>query len=216
MPVVEKPLDADDHNIVIYYGKKRGESSLSSQALGLDRVAPARCDSPEPLTHTRAHPHTHFLSFSAHLRCAGSRRLFRKEKDRSSLYTPDVNEPRTDGSYLYEEFMGNGRDLKVYTVGPYYAHGEQRRSPAVDGIVRRDRDNKELRLDTPLTPEEREIAHKVAIVFKQNICGFDIIRWKGKSYVIDVNGWSFVKGNIRYYDKVHAFVSLAPARVGSV
>lgn len=157
----------------------------------------ARCRFAGPLT--RSLP-------CAHLRPAGSRRLFRKEKDRSSLYTPDVNEPRTDGSYLYEEFMGNGRDLKVYTVGPYYAHGEQRRSPAVDGIVRRDRDNKELRLDTPLTPEEREIAHKVAIVFKQNICGFDIIRWKGKSCVIDVNGWSFVKGNIRYYDKARARV----------
>lgn len=130
----------------------------------------------------------------------GLKRLFRKTQDLSSLYIPDKNNIRTDKSYIYEEFLQtDGFDIKVYTIGPDYAHAEARKSPTLDGVVRRTEDGKEMRYPINLTPYEKEIARKIVVTFKQNVCGFDILRSNGNSYVCDVNGWSFVKSNKKYY-----------------
>ena len=164
-PFVEKPADAENHNICIYY------------------------------------PHTVGGGYKA---------LFRKIGNQASKYYPpppaDGREKpysvvRRDTSFIYENFMSTGgTDVKVYTVGPNYAHAEARKSPVVDGRVQRDANGKEERFPVLLTPEEKEIARRVCLAFGQMVCGFDLLRTKGRSYVCDVNGWSFVKNSTKYFD----------------
>ncbi|KAM9125179.1 inositol hexakisphosphate and diphosphoinositol-pentakisphosphate kinase 1 isoform 1-T1 [Pangshura tecta] len=130
----------------------------------------------------------------------GSQRLFRKIGSRSSVYSPESCVRKT-GSYIYEEFMPtDGTDVKVYTVGPDYAHAEARKSPALDGKVERDSEGKEIRYPVMLTAMEKLVARKVCVAFKQTVCGFDLLRANGHSFVCDVNGFSFVKNSMKYYD----------------
>ncbi|XP_072321898.1 inositol hexakisphosphate and diphosphoinositol-pentakisphosphate kinase 2 isoform X7 [Eucyclogobius newberryi] len=130
----------------------------------------------------------------------GSQRLFRKIGSRSSVYSPESSVRKT-GSYIYEEFMPtDGTDVKVYTVGPDYAHAEARKSPALDGKVERDSEGKEVRYPVMLSAMEKLVARKVCLAFKQTVCGFDLLRASGHSYVCDVNGFSFVKNSMKYYD----------------
>nr|XP_020497071.1 inositol hexakisphosphate and diphosphoinositol-pentakisphosphate kinase 1 isoform X1 [Labrus bergylta] len=130
----------------------------------------------------------------------GSQRLFRKIGSRSSVYSPESSVRKT-GSYIYEEFMPtDGTDVKVYTVGPDYAHAEARKSPALDGKVERDSEGKEVRYPVMLSAMEKLVARKVCLAFKQTVCGFDLLRANGHSFVCDVNGFSFVKNSMKYYD----------------
>ena len=153
-PFVEKPFDADDHNICIYYGV---EENL------------------------------------------GSTKLIRKTVDKCSELQ-STSEVRRDRGYIYEKFLQtDGFDIKVYAVGPEYFHAEARRSPVLDGRVQRTSDGKEKRFPVILSTYEKDMAKKVVEIFGQFVCGLDILRSKGKSYVCDVNGWSFVKGNSKYY-----------------
>jgi len=155
-PFVEKPINAEDHNVCIYYPSSAG---------------------------------------------GGVKSLFRKVGDRSSNFDPNNSQVRRDGSYMYEPFMQTqGTDIKVYTVGPAYAHAEARKSPVVDGVVMRNDDGKEIRFPVILTQREKEMARLICLAFGQFVCGFDMLRTSEGSMVIDVNGWSFVKGMPKYYD----------------
>lgn len=179
-PFVEKPVSGEDHNVNIYFSKKKGGGARKLFRKVSMRVWSRNPERNSPLTWARETP--------------------KQVGNQSSAYDPDMVVPRTDASYIYEQFIDveNSEDIKVYTLGPNFVHAETRKSPVVDGVVRRNTEGKEIRFVCQLTEAEKKMARDISVAFKQNICGFDLLRANGKSYVIDVNGWSFVKGNDFY------------------
>uniref|UniRef100_A0A1I8FD30 Inositol hexakisphosphate and diphosphoinositol-pentakisphosphate kinase n=1 Tax=Macrostomum lignano TaxID=282301 RepID=A0A1I8FD30_9PLAT len=135
-----KPLDADDHNIRIYFPSTAGGGSVR-----LFRQAAS--------------------TISRRAACGGW------------------------ASFVYEGVHGYG--------WPLTSSSEVAR-PGRQGGARPE--GKEMRCPVILTAREKIIAKKVVEAFNQTVCGFDLLRANGVSYVCDVNGFSFVKSSEKYYD----------------
>ncbi len=194
-PFVEKPVDADDHNIAIYY-----PSSAGGGCKKLFRKIGDR--SSEFYPHINEIRRDGSFIYEEFVETQGKIRII--------IFVVIRFEPRQSTSSSYIEllnissFIRKGTDVKMYTVGPDYGHAEARKSPTVDGKVERNEDGKEVRFPVILTLREKEIARRIVLVFKQYVCGFDLLRVQEGdslvSYVCDVNGWSFVKKSRKYYD----------------
>uniref|UniRef100_A0A0K0ESK1 ATP-grasp domain-containing protein n=1 Tax=Strongyloides stercoralis TaxID=6248 RepID=A0A0K0ESK1_STRER len=137
---------------------------------------------------------------------SGCRRLFRKKDNMSSIFST-ASQVRKDKSYLYEKFIETSNiDIKCYAVGNKYCYAESRKAPAVDGMIERDINGKEKREEVILTNEEMKMSAKLVKAFNHTVCGFDILRDGEKSYVCDVNGFSFVKEVPKYYEEAGSII----------
>ncbi|PSN31039.1 Inositol hexakisphosphate and diphosphoinositol-pentakisphosphate kinase [Blattella germanica] len=174
---------------VILKDRRKVYSILEGEGIEIPRYAVLDRDSPDP-------KHHELVESEDHVEVNGV--VFNKPFVEKPVSAEDHN------IYIYYPTSAGGGSQrlfrKVYTVGPDYAHAEARKSPALDGKVERDSEGKEIRYPVILSNDEKLISRKVCLAFKQTVCGFDLLRANGKSFVCDVNGFSFVKNSNKYYD----------------
>jgi len=226
-PFVEKPLDANNHNIFIYlendsgcrklFRKKKNKSSALDKSWNRVRKmnhihdendeSDENDDENDDARGENDHRTGHGTNGDDLRRNCGQRDVVDQDK---------VKNLNQEG-YLYEPYqkLYGGKDIKVYMCGDFdertneifdlYVHAEQRKSPSIDGIVERANSGLEHRDRVNLTEEEMEICRKILVGLKQRICGFDILRVMNedgngfKSIVCDVNGYSNVKSDKDFY-----------------
>ncbi|MCO5593914.1 hypothetical protein L7F22_047933 [Adiantum nelumboides] len=201
-PFVEKPVDGENHSIRIYYPSAAGGGMKE-----LFRKVGNRSSEFQPQVRKVRRDSSYI--YEEFMPTGGTDVKVRVSYCYEVLYPNDsclLSWPSELGVMerkLIAKRLGLSPEissLQVYTVGQEYAHAEARKSPVVDGVVMRSADGKEVRYPVLLTPTEKEMAREVCVAFGQAVCGFDLLRSQGRSYVCDVNGWSFVKNSYKYYD----------------
>jgi len=118
-----------------------------------------------------------------HANGKGSTVMHTPPEQGTQVYHSENNSIRTDGPFIYEEFLPNALEVKIKIIGADFACGECR--PTTDkGVAER--------TAIELTPMEIEITKKLQGLVQQDFFGFDVLRYRGESYVIDVNDQAFL------------------------